>query len=267
MQNTPTFGTDIARERAFLAASALLFIASVVATVYWCRSMSASVAMPGGWTMSMAWMRMSRQTWLGAAASFMGMWVVMTVAMMLPSLVPMLLRYRDCVRGPDGTRMGGLTGLAGAGYLFIWAMLGVAVYALGLVSTGAAMRWPAVARSVPIATGVVLLLAGCVQLSAWKARQLGRCRDAPTCNQLVPAGALSAWRYGLHLGAHCFLCCCGFMMALLLIGIMNLVVMALVTAAITVERLLPRPQHVVRVAGIGIIAAGALVIARALGVA
>ena len=50
--------------------------------------------MPGGWTMSMAWMRMPGQTWLGFAASFLGMWVAMMVAMMLPSLVPMLWRYR-----------------------------------------------------------------------------------------------------------------------------------------------------------------------------
>jgi predicted metal-binding membrane protein len=42
--------------------------------------------MPGRWTMPMAWMRMPGQTWPGAAASFLGMWVVMMVAMMLPSL-------------------------------------------------------------------------------------------------------------------------------------------------------------------------------------
>jgi hypothetical protein len=33
--------------------------------------------MPGGWTMSMAWMRMPGQTWPGAAASFLAMWIVM----------------------------------------------------------------------------------------------------------------------------------------------------------------------------------------------
>ena len=46
------------------------------------------MATPGGWTMSMAWMRMPGKTWPGAAASFVGMWVVM----MLPSLAPMLWR-------------------------------------------------------------------------------------------------------------------------------------------------------------------------------
>ena len=53
--------------------------------------------MPDGWTMSMVWMRMPGQTWLGAAASFLGMWVIMMAAMMLPALVPTLLRYRRAV--------------------------------------------------------------------------------------------------------------------------------------------------------------------------
>jgi len=53
--------------------------------------------MPGGWTMSMAWMRMPGQTWLGATASFLGMWLVMMFAMMLPSLLPMLRHYREAV--------------------------------------------------------------------------------------------------------------------------------------------------------------------------
>src|ERR1700676_2672280 len=74
-------GNHLARERGVLGISALLFIASAAATVYWCRSMSGSMAMPGGWTMSMPWMSMSGQNWLGAAASFVGMWVVTMVAM------------------------------------------------------------------------------------------------------------------------------------------------------------------------------------------
>src|SRR5262249_5161759 len=65
-------------------------------TVAWCGSMSAmgEMPMPGGWTMSMAWMPACGQTWPGAAASFIGMWAVMMVAMMLPSLVPILWRCR-----------------------------------------------------------------------------------------------------------------------------------------------------------------------------
>ena len=81
-----------------LGVSGLLFVASAATTIAWCGSMSAmDMAMPGGWTMSMAWMRMPDQTWSGAAASFVGMWSVMMVAMMLPALVPMLQRYAEAV--------------------------------------------------------------------------------------------------------------------------------------------------------------------------
>ena len=71
-----------ASQRAFFAVSALLFAASAGVAVVWCASMSAigETPMPGGWTMSMAWMRMPGQTWPGAAASFLGMWVVMMAA-------------------------------------------------------------------------------------------------------------------------------------------------------------------------------------------
>jgi len=63
--------------------------------------------MPGGWTMSRT--LMPGQTWPGAAASFLSMWVVMMVAMMLPSLVPMLWRYREAVGRTGERRIGWLT--------------------------------------------------------------------------------------------------------------------------------------------------------------
>src|SRR5580765_8534667 len=107
--------SDRASRRAFLGVSALLFIASTAVTIGWCASMSAmsGMPMPGGWTMSMAWIRMPGQTWPGAAASFLGLWVVMMVAMMLPSLVPMLWRYRQAVGRSGETRLAWLTALVG----------------------------------------------------------------------------------------------------------------------------------------------------------
>src|SRR3979490_3127714 len=111
-----------ASQRAFFGASALLFAASAAATIVWCASMSAmgEMPMPGGGAMSMAWMRMPGQTWAGAAASLLGMWVVMMVAMMLPSLVPMVWRYREAVSSTDETRLGLLTTLVGMGYFWVW---------------------------------------------------------------------------------------------------------------------------------------------------
>src|SRR5437667_10055417 len=103
--------SERASEQTFLGVSALLFAASAAVTIARCASMSAmgGMPMPGGWTMSMAWMRMPGQTWPGAAASFLGTWVVMMAAMMLPSLVPMLWRYRQAVGRTAATRLGRLT--------------------------------------------------------------------------------------------------------------------------------------------------------------
>ena len=81
-----TMASERASQQAFFGVSALLLAASTALTIVWCASMS---AVPGGWTMSMAWMRTPGQTWPGAAALFLVMWVVMMAAMMLASLVPM----------------------------------------------------------------------------------------------------------------------------------------------------------------------------------
>jgi predicted metal-binding membrane protein len=104
------------------------------------------MSMPGGWTMSMAWMRMPGQTWPGAAAMFLGMWVVMMVAMMLPCLVPMLWRYRQAVGRTDEARLGRLTALAGVGYFVVWTVFGMAAFPLG-VALATIERWRAPYRS------------------------------------------------------------------------------------------------------------------------
>ena len=206
---------------------------------------------------------MPEQAWLSATASFMGMWVMMMVAMMLPSLVPTLLSYRRSWYGLDTTRIDGLTALVGAGYFSVWAICRAMVYSLGIILATAKMRWAVLAHSVPATTGVVLLLAGCFQLTSSKTRQLQCCRD--TSAWVLAPDAWGAWRYGLRLGMHCCVCCAGFVIILYLVGMMDLGIMALVAAAITVERLGPRPERVASVAGIVIILAGALVIARGLG--
>ena len=261
--------------RALLGVSALVFAASTAATIVWCGSMSAmgGMPMPGGWTMSMTWMRMPGQTWPGAAATFLGMWTVMMVAMMLPSLVPMLWRYREAVGrtagarvGPArGARVGLLTALVGAGYFFVWAVVGMAAFPLGVVLSAAAMRAPALSRAVPFAAGVVVLTAGLLQLTAWKARQLACCRETPRHDRTLPADARTAWRHGLRLGLRCGRCCGGLMAIFLVLGIMDLRAMAVVTAAITAERLAPGGEAVARALGASVVGAGLFLIARAVG--
>ncbi len=192
-------------QQAFLGVSALLFAASAAVTIVWCASMSATggMPMPGGWTMSMTWMPMPGQTWPGAAGSFLAMWDVMMVAMMLPSLAPMLWRYRQAVGGKGEARLGRLTALVGAGYFFVWTVVGIAAWPLGVALAAAEIRLPELARAVPAAAGVVVLIAGALQFTPWKAHHLACCRDTLGSSRTLRADAGTAWRHGVRLGLHC----------------------------------------------------------------
>lgn len=264
--------SERASRPAFPSVAALLFAASTAVTVGWCASMSAmgEMKMPGGWMLSMLWMRMPGQTWAGAAASFLGMWVAMTPAMMLPSLVPMLRRYRCAVAVTcavamtDEGRIARLTALVSLGYFFIWAVLGMAVFAVGAALAGLAVKLPVLARAVPMAAGLIVLIAGALQFTSWKAHQLACCRMSPLRGCVFPADVGVAWRHGLRLGLRCSCCCAGLTATLLVVGVMNLGAMALVTAAITVERLAPAGERAARAIGAVVIGTGLFLIARAL---
>ena len=257
-----------ASERTFFGVSALLFLANAAVTILWCAPMSArgGMPMPGGWTMPTAWVRMPGQTWPGAAASFLGMWIVTMVAMMLPSLMPMLWRYRQTMGGAGGTRLGRQTALVGLGYFFVWTVFGMIAFPLGAALTAAGMHLPGLARAVPIAAGIVVLIAGALQFTPWKAHHLLQYRQA-SYGFAVPNNAGTAWRNGLRLGLHCLCCCANLMTILLVIGVMDLRAMALVAAAITVESLAPAGERLAQAIGVVIVGAGLFLIVQAAGFA
>ena len=252
-------------QQVFFGVSVLLFAASAALTIAWCTSMPAmgEMLMPGGWTMSMAWMRMPGQTWPGAAASFLVMWVVMMIAMMLPSLTPMLWRYRRALGSRGHTSLGRLTALVGFGYFCVWTAFGIVAFLMDVALAAIEMRQPALARAVPIAVCAVFLIAGALQFTAWKAHHLARCTEIPGPGRTLPTDAANAWRYGLCLGLHCSCTCAGLTAILLVFGVMDLRTMAVVTAAITVERLAQAGERVSRAIGAVAVAAGLFLIARA----
>jgi predicted metal-binding membrane protein len=227
----------------------------------------AGMAMAGGEPMSMMWTRIPGQTWPGAAASFLGMWTAMMVAMMLPSLVPMLWRYHGSVgrAGVAARRGGWLTAVVGAGYLVVWIVLGAAVFPFGVALSAATMRHPTLARMLPFVAAAVVTMAGALQFTAWKSRRLS-CRNALVGRGgAARADAGTAWRHGMHLGVDCAQCCVGLMAIPLAVGIMDLSVMAAVAAAITAERLAPAGVQVARAIGVVGIGAGMLLMVRATG--
>ena len=251
--------------RAFAGLAVLLFAVSAAVTIVWCGSMSAmgAMPMPGGWTMSMAWMRMPGQSWPGAYASFLGMWVVMMVAMMLPSVAPVLWRYRRTVCRTRAVHQGRLTAVAAAGYFAVLGGVGMAAFPLGILLAAIEMQYPELARTVPVAAGVIVLIAGMLQFTAWKARHLACCREHPAHCATRTVNAGSAWRYGLKLGLHCSCCCGGATAILLAAGVMDLRTMAVVMAAVTAERLAPAAQRVARAIGVIVLGVGLFLIVRA----
>jgi predicted metal-binding membrane protein len=249
--------------RAFIAVSLLLLALSTAVTIVWCASMSGmgGMSMPGGWTISMAWMRMPGQSLPGAAAMFLGMWVVMMVAMMLPSLAPLLWRYRQMAAAAGETRLRRLTTLVAVGYFFVWMLIGAVVFPIGFALAAIQMQQPALARAAPLAAGLVILIAGCLQFTRWKQRHLACCRVTGVCSRPLPEDDSTAWRYGVRLGLHCAQCCAGLIAILLVIGVMNVGAMAVVAAAITVERLLPAGERVARIIGAVSATTGLLIVA------
>src|SRR5262249_13709371 len=142
----------------------------------------------------------------------------------------------------------------------------MAAFPLGVAMTSAAMQVPELSRSVPLVAGIVVLLAGAVQFSSWKARRLAFCRQPTVCACKLQAGTNAAWRYGLRLGLQCTYCCAGLTAILLVVGVMDLRAMAVVTIAITAERLAPEGERVARAIGAVSVAAGLFLIARAAGI-
>ena len=155
------------------------------------------------------------------------------------------------------------TALAGAGYFFVWTVFGLAAFPLGVALAAVEMRQPALARAVPTAVGVVVLIAGALQFSAWKARHLAGCGAELWRGRTLPADAGTAWRHGLLLGLHCSLCCAGLMAILLVVGVMDLRAMVVVAAAITVERLARAGERIARALGAVVVGAGLFLMATA----
>ena len=255
------------REFLLYVSAILIFLLSAAITLYFCQTMSGGMEMPGGWTMSMMWMPMPGQPWIAAAAMFLAMWLAMMVAMMLPSAFPMLLMYRRVLHFRGERRAGAAVALMACGYFAVWLAAGAAAYGGGLVIAWATMSSGTLSRVVPIASGALLILCGCYQLTRWKMACLNHCRDPMgylACHLRPRAGAGGGWRLGLHHGLFCAACCWALMLMQLVLGVMSIAVMVAVAAVIALEKLTPAGARIVA-RGVGAVAivGGALMIVRA----
>lgn len=236
----------------------LVFICAAGATLYFNKSMSGGMLMPGNWTMSMMWMPMRSE--LGSAAIFTAMWLAMMIAMMLPSAMPMLLLYRRASAFRGERRLGWTMFVLGSGYFLVWTLFGVVAYLIGALVARGAMHSDPFSRTLPLAGGLALCIAGIYQLTPWKSACLKHCRDPLTlvANHLH-GGRFGALRLGIHHGAFCAACCWALMLIQLVLGVMNLTVMLAVAVVIALEKLLSKGGWVAKAVGLASIAAGVVI--------
>lgn len=175
-------------------------------------------------------------TGLGGLGWFLGVWIVMMAAMMLPSVAPTVALYSRMTR----QRFPLSPLLFAGGYLITWAGAGLAAFAIGAALgaiSGDLFAWDRAGRWT---AGATLLLAAAYELTPLKDACLGKCRS--------PLGALlgswrdgpsGALRMGARNGAWCVGCCWALMASLFALGIMSVVWMAVVAGLIAFEKTVP----------------------------
>jgi len=251
LQHKSSFGSDkITRPIKFIVVCVFVFVAGLSVTIYFYYSMTGDMKMPGGWNMSMMWMRMQGQTWFASAVSFLLMWLAMMVAMMMPSVLPMFLKTRR--------RSASLCCMA-SGYFAIWLIAGLGIYALGMMYGIFTMQSELLSRAVPLLSGASLIAAGAIQFTRWKMIRLLRCRSTSGC-AISYSGNETSFGIGCKQGLACCACCATLMAIQLVLGIMNLFVMVMTALVIAAEKLLPRPEITTRFIGIAAMFAGIIIV-------
>lgn len=184
------------------------------------------------------------------------MWLLMMVAMMLPSTAPAVLLYsrvRD-IRGRDSNIAQSWIFLLG--YLAAWLLFSIAAAVVQKLLTG-----PSMALDSRFARGAVLVLAGLYQLSPIKSACIRECRSpGQFLSRFWQPGWAGAVQLGLRHGAYC-LGCCWMLMALLFVGgIMNLLWIVALTVLVAAEKLLPTGQLLARVSGAALVVWGTITV-------
>jgi predicted metal-binding membrane protein len=182
-------------------------------------------------------------------ALFVPLWTLMMAAMMLPSVAPTASLYARTFRQNRGVRSAGMV----AGYLGVWALVGVPAYGLARLAGWLTGMHPTAAHVLAVAFFAVC---GLYQLSGLKDRCLSHCRS--------PIGLLLHYgsyrgrtrdlRVGVHNGAYCLGCCWGLMVILIAVGVMNVAAMVGLAALVLIEKVWRWGPVAGRLAGVAALA-------------
>jgi predicted metal-binding membrane protein len=200
---------------------------------------------------------------LGGLGWYVGVWVTMMAAMMLPSAMPMVLLFQQ-VSGERQRRGQSFvpTWVFVLSYLAVWTLYGLAAYGLYRGARALDLEFLDWNRGGPYAVGALIALAGLYELTPLKSVCLRHCRSPL---HFILGGWRSGWagalRMGTEHGAYCVGCCWGLMILLFALGVMSLLWMAVVAALIFAQKLLPKGEHLTGVFAVIFLAAGSWVAA------
>ncbi len=227
--------------------AAILLVAALVCWIVTVSRMRGMDAGPG--------------TGLGSLGWYVGIWVTMMAAMMLPSAAPMILLFHR-VSGERARRGQSHvpTWVFVSAYIAAWTIYGLAAYGLYRLVVhfaGDALAWD---RAGPYVAGGAIALAGLYELTPLKSVCLRHCRS-PLHYVLGGwrSGRLGALQMGAEHGTYCVGCCWGLMVVLFALGVMSLTWMAVVAALILAQKVLPQGEVLTRAFAVAFVAVGAWV--------
>lgn len=194
------------------------------------------------------------------------MWMMMMIAMMLPTAAPMILTYGDILH----SRRSGENGFFPlsifiAGYLCIWGAYSIAA----VIGQYWMLKFDLISEMMvganPVVNGVMLILAGFYQWSWLKNACLTHCRS-PLQFFLTSwqAGKVGALKMGIKHGAYCVGCCWALMVLMFFFGLMNLLWIVALSVIMLAEKVMPGGELFSRIVGLLLCAWGAAIIASAI---
>lgn len=201
---------------------------------------------------------------LFAASIFVGGWTLMTVAMMLPTSMPLLAAFSRAASGQGDREL--LVGLVVVGYLATWAAVGVVAYGAALAFRTAAAQVAWIGEHGWVLGAITLVGAGLYQFTALKSRCLEHCQSPSRFVAERWSGERprqEALRLGMDHGVFCVGCCWTLMLLMFPLGAGNLGWMLLLGTVMAAEKNLPFGRMLARPLGLALLALGALVGVRA----
>jgi predicted metal-binding membrane protein len=238
---------------------ALLVFLPLVAWV-WIVAMARD--MYGPMTGASAWMMTS--TWdVPHLLLLWAMWAVMMTGMMLPSASPLVLLYGAAARRSAGTTGAREICALAIGYVVVWTAFSLGATVLQRALARALVLSPMMEVTSPRAGALLLLVAGVYQLTPVKHACLRRCQS-PLGFLLSRwrSGRTGAFRMGVEHGVSCVGCCWALMLLLFAGGVMNLTVIAALTAFVAFEKLAPTGVYGARISGVLLMATAFAMLAR-----